>query len=114
MSRPIFAAYIAAMTAAFGIAFMTVFAAPAIGAETPNRLDEIGLMAYYGGDENPEPSQPIYQRRETFTHIHKFCEPQFNPAEGWLRPNGYCGLTDQTSKGSLIYSGEDYNFGFKS
>jgi hypothetical protein len=63
--------------------------------------------------EDPVVEQPIRLARTTYTHIHPACEPEANPPEAWLRPNGFCGLTDQMAKGSLLYSGADYWFGFK-
>lgn len=62
----------------------------------------------------PEISQPIRIARTTYTHLMPSCEPEANPPEAWLRPNGFCALTDQTQKKSLIYTGADYWFGFKS
>lgn len=141
MSRPIFIAYVAAATAAFVVASATLLAPPVAAQENAiNRIDQY-WMAYYdrqrsdaevaidvqvADDEpliladnedsidNSDVGVSIFQRRTTYVHVHKFCEAEFNPPEGWLRPNGFCGLTDQRAKGSLLYTGEDYNFGFKS
>lgn len=46
-------------------------------------------------------------------HAGYWCEPEQNPPEGWLRPNGFCALAALTAKASLIYTGADYWFGFK-
>lgn len=127
-----FISYVAAITALLTAAWLT-FAAPASAAETPNWMDR-AAFAYWehqraqaddvdalqvidaqvaddaSGSNNI--ALPSFGRTQ-FTHINKFCEAEQNPPEGWLRSNGYCGLTDQMAKGSLMYTGEDYNFGFK-
>src|SRR5262245_11121288 len=106
------AAFVAIVTA-FVIAGMIILAPPVAAQEKPNRID-LAAFAYWEHqmakadevdalqviDQNVDDTQPLLPMfRTQFKHINKFCEEEQNPPEGWLRSNGFCGLTDQMAKG---------------
>lgn len=129
------ATFVAIVTAFIITGMIILTPTPAASAEMPTYIDEMAF-AFWGGSQRAQAEDvdalqvidaqadrgdlvvdepgtlPIFGRTQ-FAHINKFCEEEQNPPEGWLRPNGFCGLTDQMAKGSLMYQGADYNFGFK-
>jgi hypothetical protein len=99
-----------AVAAAFSLVAVAALApVPAAAAEV-TYIDQQAIA--YWGDPADDFGDRRLDRRSTFTHINKFCEPDANPPEGWLRKNGFCFLTDQMAKGSLMYLGDDAVFGW--
>lgn len=130
MSRPIFVAYVAAMTVAFAVASMIVVAPPVAAQDqaTINRMDE-QWFAYWQARRHPATSaievqvaddeivlperDPILPPPSEWYGDIRICDADHNPPKGFTNFGGFCDQTEYPDRQSLLFTGTDAIFGFK-
>lgn len=135
LRRLTFIAYVAAATAAFIVASMTLMAPPAAAQQpaTVNRLDEQwfaywnsrrsaaaeAIDAQVADDETVVILNDDSERDRILPPVSdwngdiRVCDAANNPPEGWTRFGGFCDQIKYPDRQSLLFQGTDAIFGFK-